>query len=135
MTVLDAAHATAPEFGLVLDCVDPDRLAVFWAAALDYVNVGSAGAYVALYPRSGGGPKLLLQRVEDLKSGKNRMHVDIDAADIDAEGARLERLGATRTGDTTTLEHGTRWIVMADPEGNEFCVCDGGNPASRIEQS
>ena len=37
-------------FGLVLDCADPQRLAAFWAAALDYVNVGSAGAYVALYP-------------------------------------------------------------------------------------
>lgn len=43
--------ATAPRLGLVLDCVDPERLAVFWAAALDYANVGSAGAYAALYPR------------------------------------------------------------------------------------
>lgn len=135
MTVLGAGAATAPRFGLVLDCVDPERLAVFWAAALDYVNVGSAGAYAALYPRDGGGPKLLLQRVREPKSGKNRMHVDINAADIDAEGARLERLGATRTGDTATHEHGTRWIVMADPEGNEFCVCDGGHPAPRIEPS
>jgi len=50
----------SPHFGLVLDCADPDRLAEFWAAALGYVNVGAAGVYVALYPREGNGPKLLL---------------------------------------------------------------------------
>ena len=121
MTLRGEAVATAPKLGLVLDCIDPERLAAFWAAALDYVNVGSVGAYVALYPRSGGGPKLLLQRVEDPKSGKNRMHVDIDAEDIRAEGVRLERLGATRIGDTTMHEHATSWIVM--PSGGQRVLC------------
>ena len=55
----------APHFGLVLDCADPERLAEFWAEALGYANVGSAGVYVARYPREGNGPKLLLQRVTD----------------------------------------------------------------------
>ena len=58
-------------FGLVLDCADPQRLADFWASALDYVDVGTAGAYVALYPRDRPGPKLLLQRVEEPKASKN----------------------------------------------------------------
>ena len=52
-----------PRFGLVLDCADPDRLAEFWGAALDYINVGAADAYVALYPRNGDGPKLLLRHI------------------------------------------------------------------------
>jgi predicted enzyme related to lactoylglutathione lyase len=115
-------------FGLVLDCVDPERLAAFWAAALDYVNVGSAGAYVALYPRDGNGPKLLLQQVTDPKMVKNRMHLDIDAVHVEAEADRLTLLGARRTTTDVCHEHGSSWIVMTDPEGNEFCVCDGGNP-------
>jgi predicted enzyme related to lactoylglutathione lyase len=115
-------------FGLVLDCVDPERLAAFWADALDYINVGSAGAYVALDPRDGNGPKLLLQQVTDPKTVKNRMHLDINAVDVEAEADRLTRLGAQRTASGTCQEHGSTWIVMADPEGNEFCICDGGNP-------
>ena len=115
-------------FGLVLDCIDPERLAEFWTAALDYINVGSAGAYVALYPRDGDGPKLLLQQVTDPKTVKNRMHLDIDAVDVEAEADRLAGLGAQRTSTDICHEHGNSWIVMRDPEGNEFCICDGGNP-------
>ena len=114
----------------MLDCADPDRLADFWTAELDYVNFGAAGAYIALYPRTGDGFKLLLQRVTEPKTAKNRMHLDIDATDIDAEARRLSALGATRVVDTPSHEHGTSWILMADPEGNEFCICDGGNPTA-----
>ena len=120
---------THRRFGLVLDCADPEQLAVFWAVALDYTNVGSAGVFIALYPRHGDGPKLLLQRVAEPKTAKNRMHLDIDASDIHAEADRLTLLGAQRVTEDTTHEHGTTWILMADPEGNEFCVCDGDNPA------
>jgi predicted enzyme related to lactoylglutathione lyase len=116
----------APTIGLVLDCRDPARLAPFWAAALGYVSLGEAGAYVVLLPDGRPGPKLLLQQVPEPKSAKNRMHLDIDAADIEAEAARLEALGATRVEHDQIHEHGTSWILMADPEGNEFCVCDGG---------
>ena len=119
----------APHFGLVLDCVDPERLAEFWAAALDYANVGSAGVYVALYPREGNGPKLLLQRVTEPKATKNRMHLDIEVPDIDVEADRLSGIGAQRVSDDTCSEHGSTWILMADPEGNEFCICDNGSPA------
>ena len=115
-----------PAIGLVLDCRRPEELAEFWAAALDYVSIGSAGAYVVLLPNGRPGPKLLLQRVPEAKTVKNRMHLDIDAADIEAEADRLERLGARRIVVDPLDEHDTRWILMADPEGNEFCVCDGG---------
>jgi predicted enzyme related to lactoylglutathione lyase len=116
----------APTIGLVLDCRDPVALAEFWAPALGYVSLGEAGAYVVLLPDGRPGPKLLLQQVPETKTTKNRMHLDIDAADIEAEAARLEALGARRVADDQIHEHDTNWILMADPEGSEFCVCDGG---------
>jgi len=108
---------------LVLDCRDPKSLASFWAGALDYVDVGSVENYTLLMPRSNG-PRLLLQRVAEPKSAKNRMHLDIHVTDIEAEATRLEGLGATRTAAEAVSEHGHSWVLMADPEGNEFCVCD-----------
>ena len=117
-----------PAIGLVLDCSDPGRLAEFWAPALGYVTLGAAGSYFLLLPNGKPGPKLLLQQVPEAKTVKNRMHLDIDAADIEAEAARLEALGARRARDDHLHEHGTTWILMNDPEGNEFCVCDGGAP-------
>jgi predicted enzyme related to lactoylglutathione lyase len=125
MTKLNTAH-----FGLVLDCADPERLAEFWADALGYANVGSAGVYVALYPPEGNGPKLLLQRVIEPKATKNRMHIDIEVPDIDAEADRLSALGAKRVSNDTYSEHGSSWVRMADPEGNEFCICDNGSSAA-----
>ena len=117
------------KLGLVLDCTDPDRLAAFWSQAIGYTTLGGAGAYVMLVDPDGSQPKLLLQRVSEPKAVKNRMHVDIETAHVDDEVERLERLGATRAEDPRT-EHGTRWVVMHDPEGNEFCVCDSGRPAA-----
>jgi len=117
--------------GLVLDCEDPARLARFWAPALGLTELGAAGNYVVLVDQQGRLPKLLLQQVAEPKAGKNRMHLDIDHPDIEGEAARLEALGARRIEGDGRLEHGTRWIVMADPEGNEFCVCDGGAGAAQ----
>lgn len=117
----------AAKLGLVLDCADPDKLAEFWSAAIGYTTLGSAGSYVLLVDETGQQPKLLLQRVDEPKAGKNRMHFDIETPTVDAEVARLEALGALRVEDPR-CEHGTTWVVMNDPEGNEFCVCDGGQP-------
>ena len=112
--------------GLVLDCADPEALAGFWSPALGLQRLGSAGNYVLLVSASGALPKLLLQRVAEPKATKNRMHLDIETPDIDAEAARLEGIGARRVETQARTEHGTQWVIMADPEGNEFCVCDGG---------
>jgi Glyoxalase-like domain len=89
-----------PAIGLVLDCCsNPERLAEFWAPALGYVNLGTAGSYVLLLPNGKPGPKLILQQVPEAKSVKNRKHLDIETADIEAEATRLEALGApTRPG-------------------------------------
>ncbi|HEX2267671.1 MAG TPA: VOC family protein [Actinomycetota bacterium] len=113
--------------GLVLDCRDPERLAEFWAGALGYRRLGGAGQYVLLRPSEPGEPNLLLQGVPEAKVVKNRMHLDIETPDIEAEAARLQTLGATRVESGTRREHGSMWVLMADPEGNEFCVCDGGS--------
>ena len=114
------------KLGLVLDCADPDRLAEFWSAAIGYTTVGGAGSYVLLVDAAGQQPKLLLQRVDEPKTAKNRMHVDIETPAVDEEVARLEALGARRLEAEAIEEHGSRWVVMADPEGNEFCVCNSG---------
>ena len=110
------------KLGLVLDCSNPDELAKFWAPALGYTIVGGAGAYVMLLPVEPGPPQLLLQRVPEPKSAKNRMHLDIHTADIEAEATHLETLGARRVESAQRSEHGSSWVLMADPEGNEFCV-------------
>ena len=106
--------------GLVLDCGDPEALAEFWAAALGYTSVGSAGSYVMLLPAEGDGPQLLLQKVPEPKAGKNRMHFDVlgDTSSLLAAGATLRR---ARDGDTEP-DGAIEWDVLADPEGNEFCV-------------
>ena len=115
-----------PVMGLVLDCLDPEALAAFWESALDYVYIGSVDNYVLLVPGTRPGPKLLLQKVPEHKAGKNRMHLDIEVSDISAFAERLEEIGAKRVSPGIVTEHSSRWIVMSDPEGNEFCVCDSG---------
>jgi predicted enzyme related to lactoylglutathione lyase len=111
------------EIGFVIDCRDPEALAPFWAAALGYVVAGSVENYVTLLPETGDGPKLLLQRVPEAKTGKNGMHLDIEAPDIEAMAADLVARGGSRLKAEIYEEHGCCWIAMADPDGNEFCLC------------
>ncbi len=109
---------------VVLDCADVEVLATFWVAALGYRRFGVAGNYRSLVPDAGqSGPKLILQHVSEAKLAKNRMHLDLVVGGIEEEVVRLEALGARRTSDGPIAEHDTEWILMADPEGNEFCVC------------
>jgi hypothetical protein len=110
---------------LTVDAHDPSAIATFWEAALGWRRTEEDGHEVVLEPplgSPGGGaaPDLLFLRVPDDKAVKNRLHLDLRPDDQAAEVARLEALGARRVdigqGDDVT------WIVMADPEGNEFCV-------------
>ena len=114
---------------LNLDVNDLDRMETFWSVALDYRRVGEAGSYRKLAPAQGAGPALVLQLVPEPKTVKTRLHLDLDhpsGFDIEAEAQRLMDLGARRLSDVIN-EFGPEsgWIVMADPEGNEFCVCMG----------
>ena len=109
---------------LILDCNDLDRVAEFWAVALDYQQVYRDEPYLVLMPAKGDGSGLVLQlqRVPEPKSGKNRLHLDLHVDAVEPEVERLVSLGARPLQDPVE-ETGFRWRVMADPEGNEFCVC------------
>jgi predicted enzyme related to lactoylglutathione lyase len=109
---------------LILDCNDLDREAEFWSAALRYREVYRGEPYLVLMPEDddGSGLVLQLQRVPEQKSGKNRLHLDLHVDAVEPEVERLVRLGARPLRDPT-VESGFRWRVLADPEGNEFCVC------------
>lgn len=108
---------------IVIDCHDPEKLAEFWSAAIGYTNAGIVEQYAMLRDPEKKGPNLLLQKVDEPKPGKNRMHWDWMAASKEEHAAEIERLlslGATKVADKA--EMGISWAVLADPEGNEFCV-------------
>lgn len=114
---------TEPNVDIIIDCADPERLAAFWAEALGYVNAGFFDPYVVLLPHERAHPPVMLQRVPEPKTAKARIHFDLRVPDIEAEARRLEQLGGRRIDIGQGNAPG--WITMADPEGNEFCVCPG----------
>jgi predicted enzyme related to lactoylglutathione lyase len=112
-------------FDLVLDCADPVKLAGFWREALGYRELYVADTFAVLVPKEGNTPPLVLQGVPEPKAGKNRMHLDVVVDDIEPEITRLVALGARRVDAGMQAFGATRWVRMADPEDNEFCVCTG----------
>lgn len=109
---------------VVLDCGDPEALADFWAVALGFERRRFHPPYLRLVDPRGRWPDLLLQRVPEPKTSKNRMHLDLqfaDAAEAAQEIERLRRLGATVLVDQHD-DAGYLTAVLADPQGSEFCV-------------
>src|SRR5438552_2658310 len=104
---------------LDIDCADPAALARFWAEALDYTTEpGDSSDEAAIIPKDGQGVQILFLRVPEGKAVKNRLHLDLRPDDQDAEVARLLGLGAKQV----DIGQGSQsWVVLADPEGNEFC--------------
>jgi len=112
---------------VVIDCADHEVVVPFWQAALGWKRHDVNEQYVSLRPPPDQGDAagrrplpLLFQKVPEPKTVKNRVHLDFRADDRVAEVARLRDLGATEIA-TRSLGDFT-WTVMADPEGNEFCV-------------
>jgi glyoxalase superfamily protein len=115
---------------VTVDCGDALKVAQFWAAALDrpldpkpsidFASIGMVGHRDTEGWHLDGNTTWLFQRVAEPRTVKNRLHVDMATADPDAEVTRLVGLGATRVADMN--EYGYEWIVMQDPEGNEFCI-------------
>ena len=142
---------TSP-FQVVFDCADPARVGQFWATALGYVVPEPPEGYAnwrealsamgvpeerwdaayAIEDPAGVQPRVYFQRVPEGKTVKNRVHLDINASGgwttplderrfrVDARVSELEAAGATLV--RRTEEHGHYYVVLTDPEGNEFCV-------------
>ena len=113
---------------ITIDCHNPAALAQFWAQALGWKmdeNPTEIEAYIEknLGPSNADGyPDLLFIKTPDQKSVKNRLHLDLRPENQMEEVERLEKLGAKRIEIGQSSYSETTWIVMADPEGNEFCV-------------
>nr|BFD87552.1 VOC family protein [Streptomyces sp. Xyl84] len=105
---------------LIVDAGDPERLARFWSELLGRPIVGRTGPYVWLRRENDLG--LGFQRNAGPRTGKNRMHFDVSSADPAAEQQRVEALGGRRL--EQYADGG--FLVMADPEGNEFCIIPEG---------
>ncbi len=113
----------APVFMLdnvTFDCADPRRLAEFWSKATGYEIEQQSEHMATLSPGQSSRPNVLFIKVPEPRTVKNRVHLDFRVSDIESEAARLIQLGARR--GETHREHGFMWAVMADPEGNEFCI-------------
>lgn len=110
---------------LCVDTADPAGLASFWQSALGWRRTFEQDDSVVLEPPEGSAedgvaPDLLFLRVPERKAGKNRLHLDLRPQDQATEVARLEGLGASRA--DVGQDADVSWVVMADPDGNEFCV-------------
>jgi hypothetical protein len=113
---------------LVIDSADPAGLAEFWAAVLDYEISEREDDLVVIASRDRSGPGLTFVKVADPKTVKNRVHIDLNPTDREQaeEVERIVALGARRIdigqGDVS-------WVVLVDPEGNEFCVLRSRKPS------
>ena len=142
--------ASIKEFQVTLDCAEPVRLAAFWCEVLGYVlppapegfdsweeyrrsvPIEEQDRYFACTDPTGKGPRVLFQRVPEGKVVKNRVHLDVRAgaglvgeerlAKLNAEGDRLEAMGATRFQLQLADEENESCLTMLDIEGNEFCL-------------
>ncbi len=111
---------------VTIDCADPHRLAGFWSALLGLAVKEIGGDYAELASIGLEGPSLLFLQVPEAKAGKNRLHLDLEVGDVAAAVEEALTLGATRA--EGALAGPFQWVVMLDPEGNEFCLCPAGCP-------
>ncbi|SDO04761.1 VOC family protein [Lentzea jiangxiensis] len=109
---------------ITIDTPDARKLVEFWTAALGTKIQNDWGEFIVLAPNSETGPALGFQQVPDATPGKNRVHFDSHVPDRKAEVERLVGLGATEVAVHSVP--GLVWSVLADPDGNEFCVGQAG---------
>jgi predicted enzyme related to lactoylglutathione lyase len=107
---------------IVIDTVDPARIAPFWCALLGVEERGWFADDYLMLTADAGAPPVAFQRVPEAKSVKNRLHVDLAVDDLDGALAKIVALGGSAVSDILEMPGGYRWRVMADPEGNEFCI-------------
>jgi catechol 2,3-dioxygenase-like lactoylglutathione lyase family enzyme len=111
---------------VVIRVDDVERQKAFWTAALDYeAREGDDEDFALLRPRNGTGPNVSLDQVRSTLQIPPRIHLDLYAADQAAEVERLIGLGATEV-HWDKRPAGADYVILADPEGNRFCVIDAG---------
>ncbi len=109
---------------MVINTDDPDRLAAFWTALLGVGIARRSGAYfIWLEPQRDGGISVAFQKVDEPTGGRRRLHLDMTVEDLDSSVTRALDLGASHIDDHTSGDF--RWVVLADPDGNEFCLAPG----------
>jgi predicted enzyme related to lactoylglutathione lyase len=107
-------------YALIVDAVDPERLARWWAEVLDHRVESVSPDEVVIGPAIDGHPRIVFTLRDGEGRAHNRLHLDLRPDDLDAELERLVNMGARHV-DLGEPEH-TPWVVLADPEGNEFCI-------------
>lgn len=107
---------------VTIDCLDPALVGGFWSAVFSAeLRDEPLPGWLRLGPLSEGGPVINFQPLPEAKSGKTRLHLDVLTDDLEAAIARVVELGGTDRQDRHVYDVGTV-VVMADPEGNEFCL-------------
>ena len=106
---------------LIVDCINAESVASFWAAALSWTHTGRYEGAIEIAGPDGSLPSLVFVTVPERKTAKSRLHIDVNPTDCDQrdEVARLIALGAR---EVDIGQHDVPWVVLADVEGNEFCV-------------
>ncbi|MGC3864334.1 VOC family protein [Micromonospora chersina] len=107
--------------GVTIDCLDPERVARFWSALLDREPGPSQEGWVYLGERGDSQPRLVFQPVAEPHAGKVRIHLDVTVTDVEEAMSTVRALGGRFTGERHDYEEGVV-VVMADPEGHEFCL-------------
>jgi catechol 2,3-dioxygenase-like lactoylglutathione lyase family enzyme len=118
----DVYRDTGPVAAVIIDCADPAALAPFWADAAGWPVTRTEDDIVGLRSPAGTGPYLELLRVPDRKSVKHRVHPDVAPYRDDDPAAEVARLAAAGARPADVGQGDVSWTVLADPDGNEFCV-------------
>ena len=108
--------------GIVADCADPARVADFWELATGWVRQGASASGASLRSADGVGPYLMLLKVPDGKTVKNRMHIDIAPRQGEDLAEAVRRLCDAGAVPADVGQGDAHWVVLKDPEGSEFCV-------------
>jgi predicted enzyme related to lactoylglutathione lyase len=110
-------------YGVTVDCVDPDRMAAFWGVLLDRQSSDEmdGDGWATIGSRNDAQPRITFQRVPERRTGKVRLHLDVQVDDMEAGIAEVERLGGAETAERHEYDEGVV-VVMTDPEGHQFCL-------------
>jgi predicted enzyme related to lactoylglutathione lyase len=105
---------------VVINVLDMARQKEFWGAVLGAEVANDLGQFLFFKPQRSGGVSVALQKVDAATEGTRRVHIDLGVGDRDAAKARVLELGGRLVADHQIGDFG--WSIMADPEGNEFCI-------------